>query len=128
MRQINFLLVFAVCLALVLFSLENTQMAAIQVIPGYEVEAPLAVELILAMGVGAVLAWLFSAWSRLLGQISASRLRRDLRSKEEQIESLEQNLETYKAQIEQQQQLLPASEETPQSQETATSKAVAQQS
>lgn len=128
MRQINFLLVFAVCLALVLFSLENTEMVAIKVIPGYEVEAPLAVELILAMGVGAVLAWLFNAWSRLLGQLSAGRLQRDLRSKEERIESLEQNLETYKAQVEQQQQLLPPGQEAPPSQEDKTSEAVAQQS
>jgi uncharacterized integral membrane protein len=65
MRQINFLMVFVMCLALVLFSLENTETVVIRIIKDVQVQAPLAIELILAMGLGAVIAWLFSVWTRL---------------------------------------------------------------
>jgi len=106
MRQLNFLLIFAVCLALVLFSLQNTQPASIQIIEGVEVEAPLALELIIAMGLGSVLAWLFSVWAQLQRQVESWKAVRQIRAKEERIEELEQDMERYKAEIEEQQ--LPA--------------------
>ncbi|MBW4648823.1 MAG: LapA family protein [Kastovskya adunca ATA6-11-RM4] len=110
MRQINFVIIFAVCLALVLFSLENTEPVAIQVVNGVQVQAPLSIELILAMGIGAVLAWLFSVWTRLQRQIESRQDLRKLRSKDERIEDLEQNIEQYKAELEEKQQLLPSAE------------------
>lgn len=103
MRPINFVIIFAVCLALVLFSLENTEPAAIHIVQDVQVQAPLAIELILAMGLGAVLAWLFSVWTRLQQQLSSRKTLRQIRSKEEHIEKLEQDLERYKAEIEEQQ-------------------------
>jgi lipopolysaccharide assembly protein A len=106
MRQINFLIIFAACLALVLFSLENTEPASIKFIEGVQVQAPLSIELILAMGVGAVLAWIFSIWTRLQRQLESRKAIRQIRSKEERIEQLEQDVERFKAEIEQQQ--LPA--------------------
>ncbi|MFP4121671.1 lipopolysaccharide assembly protein LapA domain-containing protein [Coleofasciculus sp.] len=106
MRQLNFLLIFAVCLALVLFSLQNTQPTSIQIIEGIDVEAPLALELIIAMGLGSVLAWLFSVWAQLQRQVESWKAVRQIRAKEERIEELEQDMERYKAEIEQQQ--LPA--------------------
>ncbi len=63
MKQINFLVFFIFTLVLVLFALENTDSAVIQIIPGVAVEAPLSVELILALGIGAAIAWLFSVWT-----------------------------------------------------------------
>ena len=57
MRQINFLIIFAVCLAVVLFSLQNTQPTTVKIVQGIEVQAPLAIELLLAMWFGAVIAW-----------------------------------------------------------------------
>ncbi|MGB7441194.1 MAG: LapA family protein [Coleofasciculaceae cyanobacterium] len=106
MRQINFLIIFALCLALVLFSLENTELTSIRVIQGVEVEAPLAIELLLAMWFGAVLAWFFSIWTRLLRQLESRQIIRQVRSKDERIQELEQDFENYKAEIEEKKNLL----------------------
>jgi uncharacterized integral membrane protein len=103
MRPINFLMIFALCLALVLFSLENTEPAVVRIVKDVQVQAPLAIELILAMGLGAVLAWLFSIWARLQKQLESRKVIREIRSKEERIEQLEQDVERYKAEIEEQQ-------------------------
>ncbi len=103
MRPINFLMIFAVCLALVLFSLENTEPAAIKIVEGVQLQAPLAIELILAMGLGAILAWFFSVWTRLQHQLESRKAIRQMRSKDERIQELEQDVERYKAEIEDQQ-------------------------
>lgn len=108
MRQINFLMVFVFCLALVLFSLENTEMATIQIVPDFQVQAPLAIELILAMGVGAILAWVFSLWTRLQRLLVA---RQEIRTRDARIQELEQNIEQYKAEIQEQQLTLPPATE-----------------
>lgn len=105
MRQINFLLIFAVLLALVLFSLENTEPAAIQIVQGVEVQAPLCIELILAIGLGAALAWIFSIWTRLLRSLESGKQLRQMRAKDERIQELEENIEHYKAEIEEKQSL-----------------------
>ncbi|MFE1746137.1 lipopolysaccharide assembly protein LapA domain-containing protein [Coleofasciculus sp. H7-2] len=105
MRQINFLLIFAVLLALVLFSLENTEPAAIQIVQGVEVQAPLCIELILATGLGAALAWIFSIWTRLLRSLESGKQLRQMRAKDERIQELEENIEHYKAEIEEKQSL-----------------------
>lgn len=111
MRQINFLLIFAFCLALALFSLENTEPAMIRVIPGVEVQAPLAIELILTMGIGAVLAWLYGGWNKLQRQLEFAREHQQFSAKDEQIQALEQDVARCKAEIEKQRQFLPASAE-----------------
>ncbi len=100
MRQINFLIIFAVCLALVLFSLENTEPTVIRVVKDVQIQAPLSIELILAMGLGATFAWIFSIWTRLQQQLQSRKAMRQMRSKEEQIEKLAQDVERYKAAIE----------------------------
>ena len=102
MRQINFLIIFAVCLAVVLFSLENTEPVVIRIVNGVQVQAPLSIELILAMGLGASLAWIFSVWTRLQQQLESYKAIRQIRSKEERIQKLEQDVERYKAEIEEQ--------------------------
>ena len=104
MRQINFLMIFIFCLALVLFSLENTEPTIIQLTPSAQVQAPVSIELILAMGVGAVLAWLFSLWARLQRMLVA---RQEIRQRDVRIQELEQNIEQYKAEQEQQLTLPP---------------------
>ncbi len=109
---INFLIIFAFCLAIALFAIENTGSASISLIPGYQVEAPLSVELILAMGIGAVLAWLFGIWTGLQNQISNFQQSQRIRAKDKQIKELEENMEKLKEEAEKQQQLLPSSEET----------------
>jgi hypothetical protein len=104
MRQVNFSLIFVICLALVLFGIENTELVGIKVIEGVELKAPLSIELILAMGIGAVLAWVFSVWVHLQSGLESRQV---LEEKNEQIEVLQADLERYKAEIEEQQRLLP---------------------
>jgi uncharacterized integral membrane protein len=102
MRQLNFVVIFIVALALVLFSLENTAPASIQIIPDLKVAAPIAVELILAMGLGAVLAWIFSVWSGLQKSI-------EMRNKNVQIQNLQETVQSLSVEIEERKRLVSAS-------------------
>ncbi|WP_255447883.1 LapA family protein [Picosynechococcus sp. PCC 11901] len=92
MRQLNFLLFFALCLALALFSIENTQPVGINIIPGFQAEAPLSIELLLAVGTGAILAWMFSLWDQLQRQIESWKAQRELKLQSQKIEELEKAL------------------------------------
>ena len=123
MRSLNFFFIFLICLALVLFSIENTQPVAIQVIKGVEVKAPLCVELIVATGLGATLAWLFSLWSRMQRTLASRQEIRQVREKQQRIQELEQDIERYKAEVEAKQPLLESAE--PISLETAAIEAKA---
>ena len=105
MRQLNFVLIFVICLALVLFGIENTELVPIKIIEGVELKAPLSIELILAMGVGAVLAWVFSVWVQVQSTLSTKEM---VEGQEEQIEELQADIERYKAELEEQQRLLPS--------------------
>jgi uncharacterized integral membrane protein len=109
MRQVNFSIIFVICLALVLFGIENTQIVGIKLIEGVELKAPLSIELILALGVGAVLAWIFSVWTRLQ---SVFATKQELEARDQQIEVLQEDIERYKAEIEEQQRLLPSAKMT----------------
>lgn len=112
MRALNFFFIFLICLALVFFSIENTQPVAIQVIEGVQVKAPLCVELIVATGLGAILAWLFSLWSRMQRTLASRQELRQVREKEQRIQELEQDIERYKAEVEAKQPLLESAETT----------------
>lgn len=105
MGTINFLFILAFCLAVALFSLENTQFATIQIIPGTEVQAPISIELLIAMGVGAVLAWVFSILMGLQRQIANFRERQQMKVKEQRIQALEEDVERWRAEVEKQNQL-----------------------
>jgi lipopolysaccharide assembly protein A len=101
-RQLNFVVIFVVALALVLFALENTSPASIQIIPQMKVSAPISVELILAMGLGAVLAWIFSVWSGLQKSI-------EMRNKNVQIQNLQETVQNLSVEIEERKRLVSAS-------------------
>jgi uncharacterized membrane protein YciS (DUF1049 family) len=105
MRQVNFTLIFVICLALVLFGIENTQLVPIKIIEGVEIKAPLSVELIITLGIGAVLAWIFSVWVQVQSSLSAKAI---VEEREVQIHNLQEDIERYKAEIEEQQRLLPS--------------------
>ena len=112
MRSINFLIIFAFCLAMVLFGISNTQSATIQIVPGrFEVEAPVSIELIVAMGLGAILAWLFGVWTGIQSKLSDFGKERKVKAKDKEIKALEEDVERLKAEAEKQQQLLPSSEQ-----------------
>ena len=104
MKQVNFVVIFVICLALVLFGIENTELVPIRIVKDIQFQAPLSIELILAMGIGAVLAWVFSVWTRLQRMVEVGK---DIRVREDRIQALEKDVEHYKAEIEQQ-RLLPA--------------------
>ena len=110
MRALNFFFIFLICLAVVFFSIENTQPVAIQVIQGVQVKAPLCVELIVAAGLGATLAWLFSLWSRMQRTLALRQEMRQVREKQQRIQELEQDIERYKAEVEDKQPLLESAE------------------
>ena len=115
MRPLTFFWIFLVCLGLGFFSLQNPQTATISLVKGIEWEAPLSLELIIAMGVGALLAWLYSLWSKLLRIVSNRESSRKLRQQEKRIQELEKNLaknlQDYQKNLETQQPtLLPVVE------------------
>ncbi len=112
MRSLNFLFIFLICLALVLFSIENTEPTTVQIIKGVQVKAPLCVELMIATGLGAILAWLFSLWSRMQRMVVARQESRQVREKEQQIQDLQQDIERYKAEVDAKQPLLESADST----------------
>jgi len=117
MRQVNFVLLFIFCLALVVFSIQNTEMATLQLIPNVKVQAPVSVELVLAMGLGAVLAWLYSVWARLVQTIVSYQ---KVRQKNAEIKKLEQNLQQYQQEIQSLKPTLPPGENKNNGSETET--------
>ncbi|WP_275994533.1 LapA family protein [Argonema antarcticum] len=111
-RAVNFLIIFVSCLALVLFSLENTEPAVIKVIKGVDLQAPLCIELIVAMGLGAILAGMFSVWFRMLRLLESRKQIRQIREKDSRIQKLEKDLEQYKVEISENDPQLPAGSES----------------
>ncbi|MBW4484123.1 MAG: LapA family protein [Tildeniella torsiva UHER 1998/13D] len=107
MRQINFVVIFVIALALVLFGIENTERVLIHVAPGMDIEAPLCVELIIAMGIGAVFAWVFSVWAQVQGYMSFGK---QVQQREVRIQELEQDVQRYQVKLEEQSLMLPAAQ------------------
>ena len=99
MKQINFLLIFLVCLALAIFTLQNTQATTIKLIEGIELEAPLSVEILISIGLGAILAWLFSLWSRMQHTIENFGQIREINSRNKRIQELQEDVERYQEEI-----------------------------
>lgn len=112
MRAINFLIIFLFCVALVLFSLENTAPATIKVYKELDIQAPLCIELIGAMGLGAVVAWIFSLLSRFQRYLESRKTTKEIRLRENRIKALEKDVEQYKTELQEQQALSSANEAT----------------
>ena len=98
MKQVNFVVIFVICLALVLFGIENTTPSVIHVVKGVDFEAPLSVELIVAAVISSTLAWVFSVWVQL--QTYAQK-KPEIEQKEQRIQELEQDVERYRVELEQ---------------------------
>ena len=98
MKQVNFVVIFVICLALVLFGIENTTPSVIHVVSGVDFEAPLSVELIVAAGSWATLAWVFSVRAQI--QTYAQK-KPEIEQKEQRIQELEQDVERYRVELEQ---------------------------
>ncbi|MEO0534833.1 MAG: LapA family protein [Cyanobacteria bacterium P01_A01_bin.123] len=106
MRQINFVVIFVICLALVLFGIENTDPTVIHVVQGVDLVFPLCVELIVAMGIGAVLAWVFSVWVQLQSYVKTEQ---PIAQQQIRIQELERDVERYRVELEEQNLMLPGS-------------------
>lgn len=109
MRQVNFTLIFGFGLAMVFFTLENTTATTVKVIPGVQYTMPLAALLLVVTGIGAVIAWLFAAWSGMLKQVDSMNSEQESEAQEVRIQELETDLNRYRATVETQLGLLPAS-------------------
>lgn len=105
MRQLNFVMIFVIGLGLVLFSIQNTDPVSIKFFEGKVIQAPLCIELIVAMGIGAVFAWVFNVWVQVQRIFT---IRMEMEARDEQIAHLEEDVERYKAALEEQQRLLPS--------------------
>ena len=108
-RQLNFVIIFILGLGLVLFAIQNSEPATIQVLPNLEVKAPVVVEFLLAVGLGAVLAWLFSVWTQLQQHLLSSQ---KIRQKNVEIQQLHCKIEEYKGEIQSLKLALPPVGET----------------
>jgi uncharacterized integral membrane protein len=89
MRQFNFVIIFIFCLVIALFTVENSQPATIQITPGLQVQAAIAIELLLASGLGALIVWLLSVWTHS----------NQVRQKNMQIQQLESKIKQYQTEI-----------------------------
>ncbi|MDJ0532828.1 MAG: lipopolysaccharide assembly protein LapA domain-containing protein [Xenococcaceae cyanobacterium MO_207.B15] len=96
----DFLIIFITCLAIALFSLENTQDVALKILPQLEIEVHLAVALVVAMGIGATLAGLYMLWIKLKNNLALNREKRKIQDREQEIEELKQDMESRQAEIE----------------------------
>ncbi len=113
MRQLNFFIIFVFCLAIALFAQENVEVIAIQLLPGVSVRIPLAIELLLTMGLGAGIAWLFAVWTNWQQQTVMQQQIEELQNQRQRIATLEAEVATYQGQLqgqEQSQPLLPSSD------------------
>jgi len=105
MKQVNFVVIFVICLALVLFGIENTTPSVIHIVQGVDIEAPLSVELIIAAGIGATLAWVFSVWVQLQSYAQQNpeieQTDSEIQQRELRIQQLEEDVERYRVELEQ---------------------------
>ncbi len=86
MRQIDFVVLFIVLIGVALFSMQNAQPATIYFFPGFSVEIPLAIELLVAAGIGAVFAWMYAVWRKLEFKVE-TLTDNDLRKKDQERET-----------------------------------------
>ena len=104
MRQLNFLGIFALCFAFGIFSIRNADTVSLELLPGLELEAPLSLELLLAMGGGAILAWTIGLWGGVQNLLARFKSSREIKQRDQKIEELEAALNQMRGQLEQQQQ------------------------
>ena len=109
MRQVNFVLIFSFSLAMVMFTLENTEATTVRFLPGVSTTLPLAVLILLVGGIGATAAWVFAVWSGVVRKVGGGQ---QVEAQQVRIEELQQDVERYRAAIDAQLGLLPAAGQT----------------
>ena len=96
----DFLIIFITCLALALFSLQNTQEVALKIMPELEIQVSLAVALIVAMGLGAILSGLYLSWIKVRNYFQFWGKARQIKDREKQIQQLKEDIESRQAELE----------------------------
>jgi hypothetical protein len=109
MRQLNFLLIFSFGLAMVMFTLENAAPTTVRFLPGVTATLPLAALLLLVGGIGATAAWVYAVWSGVVKKVESLRSQEDFEAQQVRIRDLESDLQRYRATVDAQLGLLPAS-------------------
>jgi len=109
MKQINFLLIFSFGLAMVMFTLENTAPTTVRFLPGLQATLPLAALLLVVGGIGATAAWVFAVWSGVVKKVETLQSQDDYEAQQVRIRDLENDLQRYRATVDAQLGLLPAS-------------------
>jgi hypothetical protein len=109
MRQLNFLLIFSFSLAMVMFTLENTAPTTVRFLPGVTATLPLAALLLVVGGIGATSAWVYAVWSGVVKKVETLQSRDDYEAQQVRIRDLENDLQRYRATVDAQLGLLPAS-------------------
>ena len=97
---VDFVLIFVICLAVTLFSLENTQDIALKILPQFEIQVHLAVAMTCAMGIGAILASIYMTWTKLKNYLEFRGQKRQIKEREKQIQELKQSMESHQAELE----------------------------
>ena len=95
-RQLNFVIIFALALAVALFAIQNSEPVIITILPNFELKAPVVVEFLVAVGLGATLAWLFSIWTQLQQNLISSQ---KVRQKNLEIKELKHKIENYQQEV-----------------------------
>lgn len=109
MRQLNFLLIFSFALAMVMFTLENTAATTVHFLPGISSTLPLAVLLLVVGGIGATAAWIFAVWTGVVKKVETLQDEGEREAQQVRIRELENDLQRYRATVDAQLGLLPAS-------------------
>jgi hypothetical protein len=109
MKQLNFLLIFSFGLAMVMFTLENTAPTTVRFLPGVTATLPLAALLLVVGGIGATSAWVYAVWSGVVKKVETLQSRDDYEAQQVRIRDLENDLQRYRATVDAQLGLLPAS-------------------
>ena len=112
MRLLNLTIIFVLCLAIMVFSLQNSDTVSIVLLPGQKTTLPLSIALLMAAGIGSVVAWLFVMWSRFLTQLSRRGDRKEVRDRDKQIANLSKDLDIFKTELEKVRQPRLNAEET----------------
>ena len=89
--------------------MENTAATTVRFLPGMSTTMPLAVLLLVVGGVGATAAWVFAVWTGVTRNITAGE---QSQAQQVQIQELQQDVERYRAAMDAQLSLLPASGES----------------
>jgi uncharacterized membrane protein YciS (DUF1049 family) len=97
---VDFLILFLTCLALALFSIENTEEIAIKILPQLEIQVHIAVALIVSLGIGAALAGLYITWVKVRTRLQFRGQSRQIKDREQQIQQLKEDMKSRQVELE----------------------------